>query len=50
MAGVAQPGKQPTIKEVAQRAGVSPMTVSRTLAGGANVRPEIQERVLEAVR
>jgi len=50
MVGVAQPGKQPTIKEVAQRAGVSPMTVSRTLAGGANVRPEIQERVLEAVR
>jgi LacI family transcriptional regulator len=50
MVGVAHPGKQPTIKEVAQRAGVSPMTVSRTLAGGANVRPEIQERVLAAVR
>lgn len=50
MVGVAQPGKQPTIKEVALHAGVSPMTVSRTLGGGANVRPEIQERVLAAVR
>lgn len=50
MVGVAQPGKQPTIKEVARHAGVSPMTVSRTLAGGANVRPDVQERVLEAVR
>ena len=29
--------------------GVSPMTVSRTLAGGKNVRPEVQDRVLEAV-
>lgn len=42
--------RQPTIKEVASRAGVSPMTVSRTLAGGLNVRPDVQERVLEAVR
>ena len=50
MVGDARPGKQPTIKEVAQRAGVSPMTVSRTLAGGANVRPDVQERVLAAVR
>ncbi|WP_408612735.1 LacI family DNA-binding transcriptional regulator [Glycomyces luteolus] len=29
--------RQPTVKEVATRAGVSPMTVSRTLAGGVNV-------------
>ena len=50
MVGVARPGKQPTIKEVALHAGVSPMTVSRTLAGGANVRPDVQERVLAAVR
>lgn len=50
MAGVSHPGKQPTVKEVAQHAGVSPMTVSRTLAGGANVRPDLQERVLTAVR
>ena len=43
------PAKQPTIREVALRAGVSPMTVSRTLAGGKNVRPDMQDRVLEAV-
>lgn len=41
--------RQPTVKEVAKLAGVSPMTVSRTLAGGKNVRIEVQERVLEAV-
>jgi LacI family transcriptional regulator len=42
--------RQPTIKEVANRAGVSPMTASRTLAGGRNVRPDLQERVMAAVR
>jgi len=42
--------RQPTIKEVASRAGVSPMTVSRTLAGGVNVRPDLQARVMAAVR
>jgi LacI family transcriptional regulator len=42
--------RQPTIKEVATLAGVSPMTVSRTLAGGVNVRPDLQERVMAAVR
>lgn len=40
--------RQPTVKEVATLAGVSPMTVSRTIAGGKNVRPELQQRVLEA--
>lgn len=40
---------RPTIKEVAQHAGVSPMTVSRTLSGGLNVKPDVQERVLAAV-
>lgn len=40
---------QPTIREVAKAAGVSPMTVSRTLAGGKNVRPDMQQRVLQAV-
>ncbi|GAB2845312.1 LacI family DNA-binding transcriptional regulator [Microbacterium insulae] len=50
MSGVAGASKKPTVKEVARRAGVSPMTVSRTLAGGANVRPDVQERVLAAVR
>ncbi|MFF1876364.1 LacI family DNA-binding transcriptional regulator [Leifsonia sp. NPDC058230] len=42
--------RQPTIKEVAALAGVSPMTVSRTLAGGKNVRPDVQDRVFEAVQ
>jgi LacI family transcriptional regulator len=42
--------RQPTVKEVATRAGVSPMTVSRTLAGGRNVRPDLQARVMAAVR
>lgn len=41
--------RQPTVKEVALLAGVSPMTVSRTLAGGKSVRPEVQEKVLDAV-
>ena len=39
----------PTVKEVAKRAGVSPMTVSRTLAGGTNVKPAVQARVMAAV-
>nr|WP_255572966.1 LacI family DNA-binding transcriptional regulator [Cryobacterium sandaracinum] len=39
-----------TVKDVAKLAGVSPMTVSRTIAGGQNVRPEIQALVLEAVQ
>lgn len=42
--------RQPTVREVAVLAGVSPMTVSRTLAGGKNVRPELQVQVFEAVR
>ncbi len=41
--------QRPTVREVAKRAGVSPMTVSRTLAGGINVRPELQQRVMAAV-
>ena len=39
----------PTVRDVAALAGVSPMTVSRTMSGGVNVRPEVQERVREAV-
>lgn len=39
----------PTVRDVAALAGVSPMTVSRTMAGGRNVRPEVQDRVREAV-
>lgn len=38
-----------TVRDVAVRAGVSPMTVSRTLSGGEGVRPELQERVRAAV-
>ena len=41
--------RRPTVKEVASRAGVSPMTVSRTLSGGLNVKPDVQERVMAAV-
>jgi LacI family transcriptional regulator len=39
----------PTVRDVAALAGVSPMTVSRTMSGGLNVRPEVQERVRDAV-
>jgi LacI family transcriptional regulator len=38
-----------TIKQVAQRAGVSSATVSRVLSGAAAVRPESAARVLAAV-
>lgn len=38
-----------TIKEVAERAGVSPATVSRVMANAASVRPAYRERVLQAV-
>jgi LacI family transcriptional regulator len=40
----------PTQKDVARLAGVSAVTVSRTLAGGKNVRPDLQQRVIDAVR
>lgn len=43
------PATTPTVKDVAELAGVSPMTVSRTLSGGKNVRAEVQEKVLAAV-
>jgi LacI family transcriptional regulator len=42
--------RAPTVNEVARLAGVSPMTVSRTFAGGASVRPELQRRVFEAAQ
>jgi LacI family transcriptional regulator len=45
---VDQPSKPPTVKDVAERAQVSPMTVSRVLAGGANVRPQLRRRVEHA--
>jgi LacI family transcriptional regulator len=37
------------MRDVAERAGVSPATVSRVLNGAASVRPEYRERVLRAV-
>ena len=40
----------PTIKEVAQRAGVSTATVSRALSGSAGVREPLRSRILEAAR
>jgi LacI family transcriptional regulator, fructose operon transcriptional repressor len=40
----------PTIKHVAQAAGVSTATVSRVLAGKSNFSPEVRERVLAAVK
>lgn len=39
----------PTMRDVAALAGVSPMTVSRTLHGGPGVSVEVQDRVHEAV-
>ena len=38
----------PTVRDVAERAQVSPMTVSRVLAGGANVRAQLRTRVESA--
>ena len=38
------------IKEVAEFAGVSTATVSRVLGNKPHVRPEVREKVLEAVR
>ena len=38
-----------SIKDVAERAGVSTATVSRVLANKAHIRPEIRARVLAAV-
>src|SRR5829696_629119 len=39
----------PTIRDVARRAGVSPMTVSRVVNGSGRVRPETRHRVKEAI-
>lgn len=43
-------GKALTVKDVARHAGVSPMTVSRTLAGVSSVREDLQQLVFAAVR
>jgi LacI family transcriptional regulator len=42
--------KTPTIREVAQCAGVSVGTVSRVINGARNVDPEILRRTLEAIK
>ncbi len=39
----------PTIEDVAQRAGVSPMTVSRVINGAAGVRDRTRDKVSEAI-
>jgi LacI family transcriptional regulator len=38
-----------TVRDVAKRAGVSAMTVSRVINGGAGVRPETRRRVEKAI-
>ena len=38
-----------TVRDVAKKAGVSPMTVSRVINGGAGVRPDTRRRVEQAV-
>lgn len=43
------PAKQPSVREVARRAGVGTSTVSRTLNGHPNVSPRARERVLQAI-
>ena len=42
-------GSAPTISDVARRAGVSPMTVSRVINGETNVRPTTREAVTAAI-
>lgn len=42
-------GGKPTIDDVAHHAGVSRTTVSRVLNNGANVRPAMREKVVQAV-
>jgi DNA-binding LacI/PurR family transcriptional regulator len=46
----ASPAKPPTIRDVAERAGVSKSLVSLVLRGSGRVRPEKRQAVLRAVR
>lgn len=39
----------PTVKDIAKAADVSPMTVSRVLSGGKNVRPQVREHVEKVI-
>jgi LacI family transcriptional regulator len=43
--GASRRRSAPTVKDIALAADVSPMTVSRVLSGGKNVRPEVREHV-----
>jgi LacI family gluconate utilization system Gnt-I transcriptional repressor len=45
-----QDGRTPTLADVAKLAGVSPITVSRTLNQPEIVRPVLREKVLRAIR
>lgn len=42
--------KQPTIRDIAARAGVAPMTVSRAINENGYVSSEARERILQAVK
>ena len=42
--------KQPTIRDIAARAGVAPMTVSRAINANGYVSPEARERIMHAVK
>jgi len=46
----APPSKSATLRDVAERAGVSVATASRVLSGSASVRPETRDRVERAMR
>ena len=41
--------ERPSIRQVAARAGVSHMTVSRVLNDAPNIRPDTRNRVLAAI-
>ena len=49
MADVLRVRRQPTIRDVADRAGVSTATVSRVLSGAPHARPATRQRVFDAV-
>ena len=44
-----RPGRRATIKDVAARVGVSPMTVSRAINGRDGIRPETRAAVMAAI-
>lgn len=50
MTNDALPDKLPTLHDVAERAGVSHITVSRVVTGKNNVSPETRRRVMDAMQ